>query len=369
MLTYQVLKTDGDIAVPADEALTSIPPEMELMPDQYDSVLLEKLEALDEASKKYVDSKRPKSTTKAYEADWRHWQTFCLQAQIPFTAVRVGTLTAFVQWLWTQPGWKKNKKTGEVLVYAAPSTIDRRLAGVVVTARQRYGLKLDLDVASRARELLKRLKAEMEEAGERRGIGKAPALLVPHLKRISEAQPDNLYGLRNRSLLLLQFAVAGREHEIAHLRLRDVRVVENGLIVTIRVSKTSTREVVVPYGQRFSTCPVRAFLIYTEAAELDDPDDFLYKALHWRTLKPLPGGLHPKSIGAIVTKCSEDAGCGVRHTGHSARRGVITEAARKGTDRKVIARQSGHRPGSPTMEGYIEEGERWETNALIGIGL
>ncbi|MGX1675988.1 hypothetical protein [Streptomyces sp. NPDC055400] len=93
------------------------------------------------------------------------------------------------------------------------------------------------------------------------------------------------------------------------------------------------------------------------------------RALHWRTLKPLAGGLHPKSVGAVVTKSSEDAERGVKHTGHSARRGDITEAARAGIDRKVIARQSGHRPGSPTLEGYIEEGGMWEDNALIGIGL
>jgi len=369
MSTYLVLKTDGEMAVPVDEDVTTIGPEWDMMPDSYDSNLLARLDEFDRRSEEFVASKRPKNTIKAYEADWRYWQTFCLKYQIPFTAVRVGTLTGFVEWLWTQPGWKKNKETGEALVYAAPTTIDRRLAGVVVTARQRYGLKLDPDVASRARELLKRLKAEMEENNERRGVGQAPALLIEHLKKISDAQPDNLYGLRNRALILLQFAVAGREHEMAHLRLRDVVVEEGGLVVTIRVSKTSKREVHVPYGQRLSTCPARAYLVYTEAAGLDDPDDFVFKALHWRTLKPLPGGLDPKTIGALVTQCSEAAGCGVKHTGHSARHGFITEAVRKGTDRKVIARQTGHRDGSPTLEAYVQLGNPWEENALIGIGL
>jgi integrase len=362
MSTYLALKTDGEMAIVVNEELTAVPLEAAVMPDEFDEDLLARLAELDEASAKYVADKKPKNTKKAYESDWRVWQGFCLQLQIPFTAITVGTLTAFVEWLWTQPGYKPG-------MFTSPNTIDRRLAGVVVTGRDRYGLKLDQDIALRARELLKRLKEEMEEKGERRGVGKAPALLIPHLKKIVEAQPENLYGWRNRSLVLLQFAVAGREAEMANLRLRDVRVEENGLVVTVRVSKTSTREVAVPYGQRPSTCPVRSFLVYVEAAGLDDPDDFLFKALHWRTLKPLAGGLHPKSVGALITKCSEDAKCGVRHTGHSPRRGVITEAARKGIDRKTIARQSGHRPGSPTLEEYIEEGDRWEDNALIGIGL
>jgi len=369
MSTYLVLKTDGETAIPLDEDITTIGPEWDMMPDSYDSNLWARLTELDKKSEEYVASKRPTNTKKAYEADWRHWQRFCLQLQIPFTAVTLGTLTAFVEWMWTQPGWKKDKKTGEALVYAAPNTIDRRLAGIVVTARRRYGLKLDTDVASRARELLKRYKAEMEENNERRGVGQAPALLVEHLKKISDAQPDSLYGLRNRALILLQFAVAGREHEMAHLRLRDVVVEESGLVVTIRVSKTSKREVNVPYGQRLSTCPVRAYLVYTEAAGLDDPDDFVFKALHWRTLNPLPGGLDPKTIGALVTQCSQTAKCGVKHTGHSARRGFITEAVRKKVDRKIIALQTGHRDGSPTLEEYVEVGNPWEDNALIGMGL
>jgi len=369
MSTYLLLKTDGEMAVPVDGDDTSLGPEWDMMPDQYDSHVLAKLNRFEEESKKYVADKRPKNTTTAYKADWHHWQTFCIQYQIPFTAVTPGTLTGFVDWLWRQPGWKKDKETGEPLTYTAPSTIDRRLAGVVVTARQRYGLKLDTDIASRARELLKRLKAEMEETKERRGVGEAPALLVSHLDKISAAQPDNIYGARNRALILLQFAVAGREHEMAYLRLRDIRVEENGLVVNIRVSKTRPREVHVPYGQRPSTCPVRAWLVYADAACLDDPDDFAFKALHWRTLQPLAGGLHPKSIGALVTKCSKDADCGVKHTGHSARRGLVTEAARKGIDRKVIAHQTGHVPGSRTMEQYVEVGNPWERNALIGIGL
>ncbi|MFJ9482260.1 hypothetical protein ACIRRI_46010 [Streptomyces mirabilis] len=49
----------------------------------------------------------------------------------------------------------------------------------------------------------------------------APPLLVEQLVKISAACPDNLMGLRDRALVLMHFAVAGREHELAFNRVRD----------------------------------------------------------------------------------------------------------------------------------------------------
>ncbi|MFJ8210355.1 hypothetical protein [Streptomyces sp. NPDC096033] len=50
----------------------------------------------------------------------------------------------------------------------------------------------------------------MEEQGETRGWGQAPPLLVEHLVKIIAACPDNLRGIRDRALVLMHFAVAGR---------------------------------------------------------------------------------------------------------------------------------------------------------------
>lgn len=91
----------------------------------------------------------------------------------------------FVEWLWTQPGWKKGS-------FTVPSTIDRRLSGTVVSARADHGLKLEDGVARLARNRLEQLVKEMEENGETRGRGQAPPLLVDHLVKISAACPDNL---------------------------------------------------------------------------------------------------------------------------------------------------------------------------------
>lgn len=161
------------------------------------------------------------------------------------------TLVRFVEWLWTQPGWKAG-------TCAAPSTIDCRISGTVVSARAEHGVMLEEGVARLARNRLKQLVKEMEANGDTRGRGQAAPLLVDHLAANSAACPDNLRSLHDRALVLMHFAVAGPEHELAHNRVRDYADATGGLVADMRVSKIRPRIVPAPYGSRPSNCPVRA---------------------------------------------------------------------------------------------------------------
>ncbi|WP_311766723.1 integrase [Streptomyces rhizosphaericus] len=265
-----------------------------------------------------------------------------------------------MEWLWVQPGWRAG-------TFTAPSTIDRRVSGVVVTGRTDYDLKLDKTVAARARRVLKAKVKTMEKTSETRGRGKAPALLIEHLRATLLAAPDTLLGIRNRSIALTQYAIMRREHEIAFLRQRHFIDTEHGLIIDVRVSKTSPRRPKVPFGSRPSTCPVRAWRAWKDAAGLDDPDDFAYKPLHNRWHTVLDGGLGPETIGDIITALGAAAELPFRPTGHSGRRGSAESSRRAGNDRKHIAAQGGWVDGSATMEGYFEEDGGWEDNAMIGV--
>lgn len=327
---------------------------------QFTPDVLAKLEELEERSKKHEQDMRPGNTVDSYRADWKQWTVFCDLLGLPPTAITPGSLTAFVEWLWHQPGWKPGTRT-------APSTIDRRLSGVVVTGRTEHGLLLHKTVAARARRVLKAKVKEMEKTDEVRGRGPAPALLIEHLRTVVLTVPDSLLGIRDRSIGLTQFAITGREHEIAFLRLRHIVEVEEGLDIDVRVSKTNPRKVKVPRGTRPSTCPVRAWRAWKDAAGLDDPDDFAYKPLHNRWHTVLPGGLDPETIGDVITRLGKWAELGFRPTGHSPRRGGATSSKRAGNDRAAIAKQGGWVPNSKVMEGYFEEGDGWEDNAMIGV--
>ncbi|MBA2949598.1 tyrosine-type recombinase/integrase [Streptomyces sp. PSKA28] len=309
---------------------------------------------------------RPKNTAESYAADWKQWTEFTALLGIPVTAITPGSLTAFVEWLWFQPGWKKDTD-GRPVSYMAPSTIDRRLSGVVVTGRTDHRLLLDKTVAARARKVLKAKVREMEKTGEKRGRGPAPALLAEHLRAAVQAAPDNRLGIRDRSIGLTHFAIAGREHEIAALRVRDLVETEHGMEVDIRVSKIKPRKVKVPFGSRPSSCPVRAWRAWKDEAQLTDPDGYAYRPLHPRWHTVMAGGLDAETIGDVITRLGRWADLSFRPTGHSPRRGLATSSKRAGNDRKDIAKQGGWVPNSAAMEGYFEDADGWEDNALIGV--
>lgn len=315
-----------------------------LRPEDFSAETRALFEAVGLGAKKAVADKRPKNTRDSYEQDWNTWETFTTEKGLPVLGVGEGTLVAFVHWLWRQPGKK-------AATFTAPSTIERRLSGVVVTSREEHGLTLDRKVASLAREYLRALVKEMEKAGEQRGTSKAPALLPRHMKLVSKALPDNLLGIRDRSLMTMHFAIAGREHEVAYLRNRDITEDPEGrgLIVNIRVSKVSPRKVKVKPLQDTRICPVTSWRKWKPAVEELakaplDPDEFALRRIHSKGTTLMKGGITPEAVGDVITRCGETAELEEHYTGHSPRRGLANAAkkAKKAkNDRSTIAAQGG----------------------------
>ncbi|MFE2283885.1 integrase [Streptomyces sp. NPDC059443] len=355
------MDTAGGLMVPAPRSGDL------LRPEDFDAEARALLDAVGLGAKKAVADKRPQNTKDGYKQDWDAWKLFTEEKGLPLLAVEEGTLVAFVHWLWSRPG----KKAG---TFTAPSTIDRRIAGVVVTGRKQHDLALDRTVGALAREYLKALIKEMEKEGEVRGTGKAPALLPRHMMQVSKALPDSLLGIRDRSLMTMHFAVAGREHEIAYLRNRDITEDPEGrgLLVDIRVSKIKPRKVKVkPLGDT-PICAVTQWRKWkTAVEELTgeplDPDEFAFRRLHSRGTTLMPGGITPEAVGDVITRCGETAELEEHYTGHSPRRGLANAAKKAKNDRSTIAVQGGWVPNSKAMEGYFDEEDGWEENALNGV--
>ncbi|MCD0486094.1 tyrosine-type recombinase/integrase [Streptacidiphilus sp. ASG 303] len=349
---------DADLVpVTAAELLPARPPR----PEEFDEELRARLAVLDDASDMEAAARRPKNTQRSYAGDWRCWERFCAGMGIPVTAATRGTLRAFVKWRWEVEG-------------RAYATVDRNLAGIVVTLRgPQYRVVVDPAATQAARELLGDYRREAAERKEKpRGRGKAPALRVEPLRRIVEACPDTPRGRQEKAAVLVAFSIAARSHELAGLTVRAMEEVEEGLRVDVRVSKTHPRVVPVPYGLNPATCPVRAWQVWRDTARemgrLLDPEEPAFRQIH--RSGSILGALAAPSCAAIITRAGARAGVPVRFTGHSARSGLVTTAARSGKDRKAIAEISGHRPGSPVLEGYIQlAGEFSDDNALFGLGL
>src|SRR5208337_108929 len=107
------------------------------------------------------------------------------------------------------------------------------------------------------------VRATMRGVKRTRGVAQREAkpLLREDLFRVLDVIGEGTKDARDRALLLIGFAGGFRRSEIVALDCEDVEPVRQGLIVTLRRSKTDQggvgRKVGIPFG-RTRHCPVLA---------------------------------------------------------------------------------------------------------------
>ncbi len=184
----------------------------------------------------------------------------------------------------------------------------------------------------------------------------APALSYDDLKRLIDSAPDSgLKAVQNRAMIALGFHGAFRRSELVGLLVEDLDFHREGVIVSLRKSKTNQHGRVEEKPiRRLSKspdyCPVALLEVWLEESGL--------------THGPLFPGvrkgnqLNGKAISAetFYRKVQDAAqAAGLRDVGyspHSLRAGYVTEAYRRGANFIEIKRVSGHRH-QPTLERYI----------------
>jgi integrase len=148
-----------------------------------------------------------------------------------------------------------------------PATIARKLAAIAVYHRSLdHPTPTDHDV----------VRAVVR--GTRRQLGVAQpqktALELDALRSVVLAIPDDdLRGRRDRALLLVGWAAALRRSELVALEVADLSFELEGVVLTIRRSKTDRdgagAAVAVPFGEEVATCPVAALRRWLAAAAID----------------------------------------------------------------------------------------------------
>jgi site-specific recombinase XerD len=317
------------------------------------------IQAAADKARDYIRESRAANTRRAYAADWRAFAAWCADAglaSLPAAPETVGLYLA---------AQADHLKVG---------TLGRRL--VAITAAHRAaGHQLDTRHVA-IRETFAGIKRRYGTAQQ----GKAPAV-VAELRRMVEGQPDTLAGTRNRAILLLGFAGAFRRSEIAGLAVEDLAFTADGLVVTLRRSKTDQegagRKVGIPYGSTPATCPVRAVRAWIEAAGLAGGALFREIGTGGRIVAAYTDAagrqrgerLSDKSIANIVKAAAKAAGLDpARYAGHSLRAGLATSAAAAGASERSIMAQTGHRSVG-MVRRYIRSGELFRENAAATVGL
>jgi integrase len=172
------------------------------------------------------------------------------------------------------------------------------------------------------------------------------------------SMPSTFAGLRNRALILTGFAGAFRRSELIGLNREDLEFNREGLVVTIRKSKTDQegqgRKVGIPYGNRLETCPIRTLDEWLNTAHFETGPVFR-RMNRWDQV--LADRLSAQSVALIIKKAAKNAGLDKSiYSGHSLRSGPATQAAIGGASEFTIMKQTGHK-SLEMVRRYIRDGK------------
>jgi site-specific recombinase XerD len=236
------------------------------------------------------------------------------------------------------------------------ATLNRRLAGLAKVHRS-HGLAnpTSSELVKSVLRGLKRVKGMAQR--------QAKPLLKEDLILALDVTGEGLRDLRDRALLLIGFAGGFRRSELVSLMCHDVEPVRQGIIITLRHSKTDQhgagRKIGVPYA-RGRWCPVAALGEWLTASGTTEGALFRKIDRHHRVgANPLSG----EAVGLIVRERLLAAGIDPKdYSGHSLRAGLATSAAQAGVSAWKIRQQTGH-ASDAMLARYIRDGDIFIENA------
>lgn len=250
----------------------------------------------------------------------------------------------------------------------SPATIEQVISAVR-TAHAALGYKEQPD-AEAARKVLKwhrRRRAAAGLGGQRQS---APVIVENLRKMVDTLDTNSPQGMRDHALLLLGIVMFGRRSEIVALNWADISKQPEGLMVTIRMSKTDqeARGATVPvlYGAFPKTDPVRVLQRWRDFLAEDGLDDGpVLRAVDRHG--NVGGRLTPQSVNLIVQRLARDAELDEHYTAHSLRAGAATVAYMNSAPISMICQLGRWKPGSAVVLGYIRSVDQWKNHPFRGV--
>lgn len=307
------------------------------------------LTPLESQAEHYLRASQSENTRRAYASDWRDFCEWCRVAGQGSLPAAPGTLILYLSAL------AQSAKT---------STLTRRLSAIS-QVHQAAGFESPTHHLA-VRKLMAGIRREKGTAQ----TGKRPVATEDLRAMVAMLSSKRILGVRDRALLLTGFAGAFRRSELVALNVDDMEINREGLIVTIRRSKTDPegqgRRVGIPYGSTPATCPVRALQAWIEI--LGTHEGPLFRTIN-RHQQIGRKRLTAQSVALVVKRAATAAGLEAGQlAGHSLRAGLATAAAAAGVPERAIMAQTGHR-SLMTLRKYIREGSLFLENAAAKVGL
>lgn len=313
------------------------------------------LEALERRAAHFAGASLSQATKRAYESDWRQFHEWCAGAELEELPATPETICLYLSAMADDN--------------AAVSTIVRRLTSIA--AIHRAAGHDSPTTSDKVRRVLRGIRRECGAPPEQ-----SKAISWAELGELVRHCDSLMIGLRDRAVLALGWASALRRSELVALNIGDLEFCSEGLIITVRRSKTDQEgrgyRIGIP-SSAASLCPVEAVRTWIERRSRTalPPDEPLFVRLGipaagkwWHTSS---GRLSARTVSLIVKRYAGYAGLRTElYSAHSLRRGLATEAGTRGVPERVIARHTRHR-SIAVLRSYIEDGTIWAENPLSAV--
>lgn len=289
----------------------------------------------------YESASLSPNTVRSYLSMCRKFQAWCESNGRPFLPASAETIALYLSNL------------GETVSF---STLDSTIAAIEM-AHEKSGAIIQGDRAlyRRVRRGIRRIHKENQ------AIKQAPAMTVLDLKGACCRLGKDLRDYRDRALLTITFFGAFRRSEVVSLDMENIEFTDKGLAISLLQSKTSdTKQVVyISFAKDKDICPVKALKEWIEKAEIKEGAVFRSLLKGGKTAGRLSG----HAVSEIIK-----IHFGHEYSGHSARRGLVTASAEKGTPMHVIKKHSRHKSADMVLR-YIDESRGFEDSSVAVLGV
>ncbi|WP_296954012.1 site-specific integrase [uncultured Dialister sp.] len=292
---------------------------------------------------------KSKNTIDAYESDWNDFCDWCTYHKKSSYPCSPETVVNYIN---------------DLADFAKAATIRRRISAI----SENYNASGEKDhnpcrawIVKEALIGLTRLKGSMQK-------GKTPVYWEEIEEIISRMDLSSPVQVRDKAILLLGFMGAFRRSELSSLDMEDLKRYPQGIVITIRHSKTDQssegQQIGIPYIRNTSMDCIGAINEWIRISGITNGP--LFRSF-LKNGKVSSRRLSDKSINLIVKKYVASIGLNPDFYGaHSLRHGFATYAALKGVEERLIMKQTRHH-SVEMVRRYINEADLFTNNPIDKI--
>lgn len=298
------------------------------------------------AARGYRAQAKAANTLRAYTSDWNQFESWCDERSLDPLPARPEAVATYLASL--------------ALGGKADTTIGRHLAAIGWKHRQ-DGLVAPVQRDERM-VIADTLAGIRREARARPSARKVAITASELAAMIAAADGQGTRAIRDRAIMALGLAAALRRSELVALEWRDVELVERGLRLTLRHSKTDQegegQVIAVPSGKTLK--PVKRLQAWL-AVRGGGAGPLFYRIDPQGRMTDQP--MSDRSIARLIQKYASRIGLKPDMVaGHSLRAGFLTEASRTGATIAKMQEVSRHKKVEVLL-GYVRSAELFDDHA------